>query len=115
MIAGDTDLDALFNQLHLANARRAWRGLIDRAERARWNAAGDRRDRPHPADAPGAVDASAQFPFLKTIDDFSFTYQSSLRLQMLGSRLQCRGGAAVRAPAQLGRCSRPVRDNLQET
>jgi DNA replication protein DnaC len=29
----------------------------------------------------------AQSPFLKTIDDFNFTYQSSLRLQMLGSAL----------------------------
>jgi DNA replication protein DnaC len=29
----------------------------------------------------------AHFPFLKTIDDFNFTYQSSLRLQMLGSAL----------------------------
>ena len=27
----------------------------------------------------------AHFPFLKTIDDFNFTYQSSLRLTMLGS------------------------------
>ncbi len=29
----------------------------------------------------------AHFPFLKTIDDFNFTYQSSLRLHMLGSAL----------------------------
>ena len=36
MIAADTDLDALFKRLHLANARRVWRGLIDRAERERW-------------------------------------------------------------------------------
>ena len=33
MIAADTDLDALFKRLHLANARRVWRGLVDRAER----------------------------------------------------------------------------------
>jgi hypothetical protein len=37
MIAADTDLDALFKRLHLANARRVWRGLIDRAERKRWS------------------------------------------------------------------------------
>ena len=36
MIAADSDLDALFKRLHLANARRVWRGLIDRAERERW-------------------------------------------------------------------------------
>ncbi len=29
----------------------------------------------------------AQFPFLRTIDDFNFTFQSALRLQMLGSYL----------------------------
>jgi DNA replication protein DnaC len=34
--AADTDLDALFKRLHLANARRVWRGVIDRAERERW-------------------------------------------------------------------------------
>ena len=28
MIAADTDLDALFKRLHLANARRVWRDLI---------------------------------------------------------------------------------------
>lgn len=29
----------------------------------------------------------AQFPFLRTIEDFNFTFQSALRLQMLGSYL----------------------------
>jgi DNA replication protein DnaC len=29
----------------------------------------------------------AQFPFLRTIDDFNFTFQTALRLQMLGSYL----------------------------
>lgn len=29
----------------------------------------------------------ARFPFLRTIDDFNFTFQTSLRLQMLGSYL----------------------------
>jgi DNA replication protein DnaC len=29
----------------------------------------------------------AQFPFLKTIDNFNFTYQSTLRLHMLGSAI----------------------------
>ncbi len=37
MIAADTDLDALFKRLHLANARRVWRDLVDRAERERWS------------------------------------------------------------------------------
>ena len=37
MIAADTELDALFKRLHLANASRVWHGLIDRAERERWS------------------------------------------------------------------------------
>ena len=29
----------------------------------------------------------ARFPFLRTIDDFNFTFQTALKLQMLGSYL----------------------------
>lgn len=36
MTAADTDLDALFKRLHLANARRVWRDLVQRAERETW-------------------------------------------------------------------------------
>ena len=93
MTAAASDLDALFKRLHLANARRVWRGLIDRAERERWtyhdfltwlateeiaHRQQTRLDR---------LTRRAHFPYLKTIDDFNFTYQSSLRLQMLGSAL----------------------------
>jgi DNA replication protein DnaC len=35
----------------------------------------------------GRLTRRAHFPFLKTIDDFNFTYQSTLRLHMLGSAL----------------------------
>ena len=93
MIAADTDLDALFKRLHLANARRVWRGLIDRAERERWSyrdfltllATEEIAHRQQTRLA--RLTRRAHFPFLKTIDDFNFTYQSSLRLQMLGSAL----------------------------
>jgi DNA replication protein DnaC len=93
MIAADTDLDALFKRLHLANARRVWRGLIDRAERERWTyrdfltllATEEIAHRQQTRLA--RLTRRAHFPFLKTIDDFNFTYQSSLRLQMLGSAL----------------------------
>ena len=37
MIAPDQDLDALFKRLHLANARRVWRDLVQRAERESWS------------------------------------------------------------------------------
>jgi DNA replication protein DnaC len=93
MIAADTDLDALFKRLHLANARRVWRGLLDRAERERWSyrdfltllATEEIAHRQQTRLA--RLTRRAHFPFLKTIDDFNFTYQSSLRLQMLGSAL----------------------------
>ena len=93
MIAADTDLDALFKRLHLANARRVWRGLIDRAEQERWSyrdflALLTAEEIAHRQQTRLArLTRRAHFPFLKTIDDFNFTYQSSLRLQMLGSAL----------------------------
>jgi DNA replication protein DnaC len=33
----DVQLDALLKRLHLANARRAWRDLVQRAEREEWS------------------------------------------------------------------------------
>jgi hypothetical protein len=37
MTALDQDLDALFKRLHLDNARRVWRDLVQRAERGAWS------------------------------------------------------------------------------
>ncbi len=86
-------LDDLFKRLHLANARRIWRDLCVRAEKEQWSyeqllsvlvaeevaqRKGTRLQR---------LSRGARFPYLKTIDDFDFTYQSSLRLSMLGSYL----------------------------
>lgn len=51
------------------------------------DAARHRGDRAPPADATRTSDAARALPLLKTIDDFNFTYQSLLRLQMLGSAL----------------------------
>jgi DNA replication protein DnaC len=93
MMAAETDLDALFKRLHLANARRVWRGLIDRAERERWSYRDfltllTTEEIAHRQQTRLArLTRRAHFPFLKTIDDFNFTYQSALRLQMLGSAL----------------------------
>jgi DNA replication protein DnaC len=93
MIAADHDLDALFKRLHLANARRVWRDLVERAERETWTY----RDfltllvveeiAHRQQTRLARLTRRAHFPFLKTIDDFNFTYQSSLRLHMLGSAL----------------------------
>ena len=88
-----TDLDPLLKRLHLANARRVWRDLVQRAEKEEWtyeallhtlfaeevaHRRGTRLSR--------AVRAAA-FPFLRTIDEFDFTYQSTLRLTTIGSLL----------------------------
>ena len=37
MMPGDHDLDALFKRVHLANARRVWRDLVQRGERDAWS------------------------------------------------------------------------------
>jgi DNA replication protein DnaC len=93
MTTHDQDLDALFKRLHLANARRVWRDFIQRAERESWSyrdclALLVTEEIAHRQQTRLArLTRRAHFPFLKTIDDFNFTYQSSLRLQMLGSAL----------------------------
>jgi DNA replication protein DnaC len=89
----EIDLENLFKRLHLANARRIWRDLIVRAETEQWSfhrflallVAEEVAHRQQTRLARLA--RRAQFPFLKTIDDFDFTYQSTLRLALLGSAL----------------------------
>jgi DNA replication protein DnaC len=89
----DIDLDRLFKRLHLANTRRVWRDLLERAEQEDWayehfltvlvteEIAHRQQTR------LARLSRRAAFPFLKTIDDFDFTYQSTLRLSLLGSAL----------------------------
>jgi DNA replication protein DnaC len=93
MKLGDNELDALLKRLHLANTRRIWRAMVGQAEKDEWAY----RD----FLATLALEEIAQrqqtrlvrltrwasFPFLKTIDDFDFTYQSTLRRSLLGSAL----------------------------
>jgi DNA replication protein DnaC len=91
--ATDIDLDQLFKRLHLANARRAWRELITRAETEQWSfhqflALLVTEEVAHRQQTRLArLSRRAQFPFLKTIDEFDFTFQSTLRLALLGSAL----------------------------
>lgn len=88
-----SDLDPILKRLALANTRRVWRDLVQRAEKEEWSyeallqtlfaeeiahRRGTRLTR--------AVRA-AHFPFLRTIDEFDFTYQSTLRLTTIGSLL----------------------------
>jgi DNA replication protein DnaC len=83
----------MLKRLHLANARRIWRELIVRAETEQWAfrdflavlIAEEVAQRQQTRLA--RLSRRAQFPFLKTIDDFDFTFQSTLRLALLGSAL----------------------------
>jgi DNA replication protein DnaC len=89
----DVQLDALLKRLHLANTRRAWRDLVRRAEQEEWNyrdylALLVSEEIAHRQQTRiGRMVRRARFPFLKTIDDFNFMYQSTVRLSLLGSAL----------------------------
>ena len=86
-------IDDLLKRLHLANARRIWRDLATRAETEGWGC----RDFLATLVAEEVAHRQqtrlvrltrrARFPFLKTVDDFDFTLQSTLRLSLLGSFL----------------------------
>jgi DNA replication protein DnaC len=88
-----SDLDGLFKRLHLANARRLWSDLVARAEAERWSYETFLRTlvEEEVAHRKGTrlrkAVRRARFPFLKTIEEFDFSFQSSLRLQMMGSYL----------------------------
>jgi len=89
----DAHLDAMLKRLNLANARRLWCDLAQRAEKEQWSY----RDYLVTLVQEEIAQRSqtrvqrlvrhAGFPFFKTIDDFNFTFQTTLRLQMLGSAL----------------------------
>jgi DNA replication protein DnaC len=89
----DDELDALLKRLHLANARKIWQKLVQQAEKEEWSyrdflallVAEEIAQRQQTR--LGRLSHRARFPFLKTIDDFNFTYQSTLRLALLGSAL----------------------------
>jgi DNA replication protein DnaC len=87
------DLDGILKRLHLANTRRIWADLIQRAEKEQWSheqllrtlfeeEVAHRR-----ATRLNRAVRSAMFPFLRTVEEFNFTYQSTLRLTTVGSLL----------------------------
>lgn len=93
MTLTDTDIDRLLRRLHLAYMRHAWKDVLRRAETEGWTyhdlftlllseeVAHRQQTRVQ------RLSRSAHFPFLKTVDDFDFTLQSSLRLATMGSYL----------------------------
>jgi DNA replication protein DnaC len=93
MTLSDQALDTLLKRLHLANTRRAWRDLTRRAEQDEWSyrdllALVVSEEIAHRQQTRLArLVRRAHFPFLKTIDDFNFLHQSTVRLALLGSAL----------------------------
>jgi DNA replication protein DnaC len=93
MNKSDLNLDEVFKRLHLANARRNWRALCDQAERESWSyrdllamlAAEEVSQRQQTR--LQRLARKARFPFLKTIDEFNFTFQSTVKLPLIGSYL----------------------------
>lgn len=89
----DLNLDAMLKRLSLANTRRTWRDLVARAEKEEWTyhdflSTVIAEEVAHRTQT--RIQRNAQrscFPFLKTVDDFDFTYQSTVKLALLGSAL----------------------------
>jgi hypothetical protein len=87
-VRADIPLDRLFRRLHLANAPRIYRDLAARAEREQWSyrdflAVLVAEEVAHRQQTRvQRLSRRARFPFLKTIDEFDFTYQSTLRLAL---------------------------------
>jgi DNA replication protein DnaC len=89
----DLPIDTLLKRLHLANTRRGWRDLCARAEKEEWAYehllgvlfAEEVAHRQQTRLQKATRDAG--FPFLKTVDDFNFTYQSTVRMPLIDSYL----------------------------
>ena len=89
----EAEREALFKRLHLAYMRRIYQDVAVQAEKEGWSYAdfltlvlaeevvGRKQTRLQ------RLTRSAQFPFLKTMDEFDFSLQSTLRLALLGSYL----------------------------
>jgi DNA replication protein DnaC len=86
-------LEPLFRRLNLAHTRRIYQAVADRAEKENWTysdflalllaeeVAHRKQTRLQ------RFTRKADFPFLKTIDEFDFTLQSTLKHSLLGSYL----------------------------
>jgi len=89
----EAEREALFRRLHLAHMRRLYQEVAVQAEEEGWSyadflalllaeeVAGRKQTRLQ------RLTRSAHFPFLKTMEEFDFSLQSTLRLALLGSYL----------------------------
>ena len=93
MSAPTIDLDALLRRLHLPTVRRLYPELVPRAEADELSyrdflAVLFAEEVAHRAQTRiQRCVRRARFPFLKTIEEFDFTFQASVRLALLGSLL----------------------------
>ncbi len=92
-VPAEIDLEAVLKRLNLANTRRVYRSLIQRAESEQWSY-GDflsvlvSEEVAHRYQTRiQRLTRRARFPFLKTVEEFDFTFQSTVRLALLGSAL----------------------------
>jgi DNA replication protein DnaC len=89
----DPDLNAMLKRLHLPTIRRLWAELALRAESEGMSYRTYleilcSEEIAHRAQTRITRSVrKARFPFLRTIEEFDFTFQTSLRLKMLGSYL----------------------------
>ena len=87
------EFDPLLRRLNLANTRRRWRELLDRAETHDWSCREflgvlitEEISHRQQTRIQRSV-RQARFPFLKTVEEFDFSFQSSVRRPSLGSYL----------------------------
>ena len=93
MTLDDRSLDEFLRRLHLANTRRIWSDLCLRAEQQGWSyrdflcALLSEEVAHRQGTSLNKRIRDAHFPFVKTVEEFNSTYQSHLRLKLLGSFL----------------------------
>jgi DNA replication protein DnaC len=89
----EQELDALLRRLHLAHMRRVYMEVVQRAEEESWSYRDFlsllvREEVAHRKQTRlQRLTHRARFPYLKTIDDFDFSLQTSLRATLIGSYL----------------------------
>ncbi len=93
MTTETTELDAMLRRLHMPTVRRLWRDLETKAETESMRYADYLRTLVEEEVAHRAQTRvsrmihRARFPFLRTIEEFDFSYQTGLRKELLGSYL----------------------------
>jgi DNA replication protein DnaC len=89
----NNSLEPLLKRLALANTRRTWRELVAQAEKEEWTYEAlllrlfEEEVAHRRGTRLGRAVRAASFPFLRTIEEFDFSFQSTLRLTTIGSLL----------------------------